>query len=131
VKEVAAMLKAIHAQEDRDACIAKAEQIIEKLKVMKLPTTARTVEEGILETLPYTSFPREHWRSIRTNNPMERINREIRRRTRIIGNSPDGRSALMLVVALLRYIAGKEWGTRRYMDIGRLNGMVTIEILNV
>lgn len=131
VKEVAAMLKAIHAQEDREACVAKAEQVIEKLKAMKLPSAAKTIEEGIRETLTYTSFPREHWRSIRTNNPMERINREIRRRTRVVGNFPDGRSALMLVVARLRYIAGKEWGTRRYMDMGRLNGMVTVEVLDV
>ena len=121
VKEVAAMLKAIHAQEDLDASIQKAGLVVEKLKTMKLRAAAKTVEEGIRETLTYTSFPREHWRSIRTNNPMERIMREIRRRTRVVGNFPDGRSALMLVTARLRYIAGKKWGTRRYMDMSRLN----------
>jgi len=104
VKEVAAMLKAIHAQEDCDASVQKAELVIEKLKTMKLPVAAKTVEDGIRETLTYTAFPREHWRSIRTNNPMERIMREIRRRTRVVGNFPDGRSALMLVTARLRYI---------------------------
>lgn len=129
VKEVAAMLKAIHAQEDRDASVQKAELVIEKLKAMKLPVAAKTVEEGIRETLTYTAFPREHWRSIRTNNPMERIMREIRRRTRVVGNFPDGRSALMLVTARLRYIAGKEWGSRRYMDMSRLNGLVRFEVL--
>ena len=123
------MLKAIHAQEDREASIAKAELVIEKLKAMKLPVAARTVEEGIRETLTYTSFPREHWRSIRTNNPMERIMREIRRRTRVVGNFPDGRSALMLVTARLRYIASREWGTRRYMDMGRLAGMASYQVL--
>ena len=55
---------------------------------MKLPVAAKTVEDGIRETLTYTAFPREHWRSIRTNNPMERIMREIRRRTRVVGNFP-------------------------------------------
>lgn len=129
VKEVAAMLKAIHAQEDRDASVQKAELVIEKLKAMKLPVAAKTVEDGIRETLTYTAFPREHWRSIRTNNPMERIMREIRRRTRVVGNFPDGRSALMLVTARLRYIAGKEWGSRRYMDMTRLNGLVRFEVL--
>jgi hypothetical protein len=89
---------------------------------MKLPAAAKTVEEGIRETLTYTSFPRVHWRSIRTNNPMERFMREIRRRTRVVGNFPDGRSALMLVTARLRYIAGREWGTKRYMDMNRLAG---------
>ncbi len=130
VKDVAAMLKAIHAQEDREASIEKAEQVIEKLKVMKLSVAARTVEEGIRETLTYTSFPREHWRSIRTNNPMERIMREIRRRTRVVGNFPDGRSALMLVTARLRYIAGREWGTKRYMDMNRLAGMASYQVLD-
>jgi len=129
VKEVAAMLKAIHAQEDRDAAVQKAELVIEKLKAMKLPVAAKTVEDGIRETLTYTAFPREHWRSIRTNNPMERIMREIRRRTRVVGNFPDGRSALMLVTARLRYIAGKEWGSRRYMDMSRLNSLVRFEVL--
>jgi putative transposase len=65
------------------------------------------VEEGIAETLTYTEFPREHWRKIRTNNPMERAMREIRRRTRVVGNFPDGNSALMLVTARPRYVAGR------------------------
>lgn len=129
VKDVAAMLKAIHAQEDREAALEKSRLVIEKLKTMKLSIAAKTVEEGVHETLTYTIFPREHWRSIRTNNPMERINREIRRRTRVVGNFPDGRSALMLVTARLRYIAGKEWGTRRYMDMSRLGGLVSYQVL--
>lgn len=129
VKDVAAMLKAIHAQEDREAALEKSRLVIEKLKTMKLSIAAKTVEEGVHETLTYTIFPREHWRSIRTNNPMERINREIRRRTRVVGNFPDGRSALMLVTARLRYIAGKEWGTRRYMDMSRPGGLVSYQVL--
>jgi len=129
VKDVAAMLKAIHAQEDREAALEKSRLVIDKLKAMKLSTAAKTVEDGVHETLAYTMFPREHWRSIRTNNPMERINLEIRRRTRVVGNFPDGRSALMLVTARLRYIAGKEWGTRRYMDMSRLGGLVSYQVL--
>jgi len=54
----------------------------------------------------YYSFPREHWRSLRTNNPLERLNREIRRRTRVVGAFPDGQSSLMLVCARLRHMAG-------------------------
>lgn len=130
VKEVAAMLKAIHAQEDREACKQKAEQVIQKLITMKLGNAVKTVTEGIHETLTYTAFPREHWRSLKTNNPMERIMREIRRRTRVVGNFPDGRSALMLVTARLRYIAGKEWGLRRYMDMGRLGSLVQYQVLS-
>jgi putative transposase len=73
VKEVAAMLKAIHAQEDRTAARQKAEQVVAKLKQMKLANAAELVQAGIEETLFYYAFPREHWRSLRTNNPLERI----------------------------------------------------------
>lgn len=127
VEEVAAMLKAIHAQEDREASLQKARFVIEKMKATKLTAAARTVEEGISETLTYTEFPREHWLKIRTNNPMERVMREIRRRTRVVGNFPDGNSALMLVTARLRYVAGRKWGTRKYMNMQLLTGGTTIE----
>ena len=72
------------------------------------------------ETLRYYYFPREHWRSIRTNNPLERVMREIRRRTRAVGNFPDGRSALMLVAARLRHITATQWGMKRYLCMERL-----------
>jgi putative transposase len=120
VKEVAAMLKAIHAQEDREAAMQKAKQVAEKLAAMKLGKAAETVREGYEETLRYMYFPREHWRSLRTNNPLERIMKEIRRRTRVVGSFPDGRSALMLVAARLRHIAGSRWGLRRYLNMDRL-----------
>lgn len=120
VKEVAAMLKAIHAQEDRDAAREKIAAVTEKLKGMKLPKAARIVEEGAHETLSYYSFPSQHWRSLRTNNPLERVNREVRRRTRVVGAFPDGRSALMLVAARLRHIAGTRWGTTRYLNMAHL-----------
>jgi putative transposase len=119
-KEVAAMLKAIHAQEDRQAARAKTEAVVKKLEAMKLSQAASIVREGAEETLSYMAFPREHWTKIRTNNMLERIMREIRRRTRVVGNFPDGRSALMLVAARLRHIAGTKWGTRQYLDMERL-----------
>jgi hypothetical protein len=105
VKEVAAMLKAIHAQEDKEAARKKAADVVEKLKAMKLAKASELVKEDIEETLQYMDFPREHWRSLRTNNPLERIMREIRCRTRVVGAFPDGNSALMLVVARLRHVA--------------------------
>ena len=120
MKEVAAMLKAIYAQESREEAVRKAQYVISKLREMKLSTAAKTVEDGHMETFSYYDFPSEHRRSLRTNNPLERINREIRRRTRVVGCFPDGNSALMLVAARLRYISGKEWGTHKYMDMDRL-----------
>jgi transposase-like protein len=122
-KEVVAMLKAIHAQEDRAAALQKAGEVQKKLLAMKLVKAAQVVREGVEETLAYMSFPREHWLKIRTTNPLERINREIRRRTRVVGAFPDGNAAVLLVAARLRYIAGSRWGTKMYLDIKRLKRM--------
>jgi len=120
VKEVAIMLKAIHASEDREAALEKAESVIRKLEAMKLGQAARKVKESIEETLAYYDFPHAHWRRIRTNNPLERIMREIRRRTNVVGAFPDGNSALMLVAARLRHIAGTRWSSKRYLDMDLL-----------
>jgi len=120
VKAVVAMLKAIHAQEDRKEALKKAAIVVKKLEEMKLSKAAGIVREGIEETLRYYEFPSEHWLRIRTNNPLERIMKEIRRRTRVVGCFPDGNSALMLVAARLRHIAGTKWGTRQYLKIDRI-----------
>jgi transposase-like protein len=126
VREVAAMLKAIHAQEDAEAAKGKARQVVEKLRGMRLAKAAEIVEAGIDETLSYYSMPSEHWRSIKTNNPLERLMREIRRRTRVVGAFPDGHSALMLVAARLRHVAATKWGTKRYLQMNRLAEVVAI-----
>lgn len=83
VKEVAKMLKAIHASEDKGAARTKASSVAEKLRQMKLSAAAKKVEESTAETLTYMDFPVEHWMRIRTNNTLERINREIKRRTKV------------------------------------------------
>lgn len=76
------------------------------------------------------TFPREHWRSLRTNNMLERLMRELRRRTRVVGAFPDGESAVMLVGARLRHVAGTKWGSRRYLDMSRLDNEPK-ELVNV
>ena len=78
------------------------------------------VREGVDETLSYHDYPREHHRHIYTNNPLEAIMKQIRRRTRVVGAFPDGNSALMLAAARLRHVAGTQWGLRRYMNMDRL-----------
>ena len=67
VKEVAAMLKAVHAQEDAQAAREKAARVVENLKAMKLARAAEIVAAGVEETLSYYAMPSEHWRSIKTN----------------------------------------------------------------
>ena len=120
VKIVAKMLKAIHAQESKKASREKAKAVVAELRAMKLKEAAKKVEDGIEETLIYCDFPSEHWTRIRTNNVIERLNREIRRRTRVVGTFPDGNSALMLVCARLRHVAGTQWGCKKYMNMKHL-----------
>ncbi len=115
--EVAIMLKAIHAQEDRENATQKALAVAEKLASMKLVKAAQIVRDAIADTLAYMGFPQKHWIRIRTNNSLERLMREIRRRTRVVGSFPDGQSALMLAAARLRHVAGTVWSTKKYLNI--------------
>lgn len=85
--------------------------MIEKLRGLRLIRAAELVETAVEATLTYYAFPAEHSRRIRNNNPLERILREIRRRTRVVGAFPDGQSALNLAAARLRHIAGTAWST--------------------
>lgn len=85
-------------------------------KAMKLKEAAKKVEDSVENTLTYCDFPFKHWTRIRTSNVIERFNREIRR-TRVVGTFPDGNSALMLVRARLRHVAGTQWGNKKYMNM--------------
>ena len=117
MREVADMLKAIHASEDRAAADKKVADVIAKLKDAKMWKAADMVAENAHETLAYYAFPSQHWRRIRTNNPLERLMKEIRRRTRVVGAFPDGKSCLNLAAARLRHIAGTTWSSKRYLDM--------------
>lgn len=114
---VAAMLKAIHAMELREASKAKALAVALELDGMKLKEAAGVARDGYVEALTYARFPVVHWRRIRSNNAIEPITRKTRRRTRIVGTFPDGRPALMLVTARRKYVAEGEWGSRRHLDV--------------
>lgn len=116
----AKMLKAIHASESKPAARAKAKLVSAELRSMGLKEAADKLDNGIEETLTYMDFPSQHWLRIRTNNVLERLNLEIKRRTKVIGTFPDGQSALMLVCARLRHVAGKEWGQKKYLNMKHL-----------
>ena len=87
---------------------------------MNLNKVAEFVESTVEETLSYMDFPYEHWTRLRTNNALERIMKEIRRRTRVIGAFPDGYSAMMLVGARHRYVSTTQWGTCQYLNTCKL-----------
>ena len=116
-------LKAIFAMESRETALAKAEQVATEMEGRRLKAAADCLREGTGETTTYLlpEFPDGYRRRIRTNNMIERLNREIRRRTRVVGSFPDGNSALMLVCARIRYVTANEWSTRRYLDMSRLD----------
>ena len=81
---------------------------------------AYLLETDIEEALAYFGLPAEHKTRIQTNNVIERLNREIRRRTRVIGTFPVCNSALVLVYARLHHVAGTQWGGKKYMNMRHL-----------
>ena len=105
-RRVAAQLKAIRAQESLAAGLRKAEEVAHELEAPKLADAARVIRGGVAETLTYARFPMEHWRRIRANNGIGRLNREVKRRTNAVGSSPDGRSAMMLAAARRKHGLG-------------------------
>ena len=121
-----AALKAIFAMESRASALAKAEEVAREMESRRLKAAASCLREGIGETTTYLldEYPPEHRRRIRTNNMIERLNREIRRRTRVVGSFPDGRSALMLICARIRYVTANDWSSRCYLDMSRLDGIM-------
>lgn len=129
INEVSAMLKAIHAQENISEARKKAKSVVERLKEMKLKDAAKIVEDGIDETLTYFSFPSQHHRRIRTNNRLERLLKEIRRRTKVVGAFPDGQSALMLACARARHVASKNWSSRVYLNMDLLKNLDMKELM--
>jgi len=90
---------------------------------MKLGAAAKLVTESIDETLDYYAFPSQHSLKTKTNNPMERLLKEARRRTKVVGAFPGGHSALMLVAARLRHVSATRWGTGKYMNMELIKEM--------
>ena len=109
---------------EQEGCSEEGKTVVEELRSMKLKEAAKKVEDVIEETLTYCDFPSKHWTRICTINVIERLIREIRRRTRVVGSSPDGNSAPMLVCARLRHVAGTPWGNNKYMNLKHLETAV-------
>ena len=118
-----AALKPIFARENRESAMAKAGTVAGEMEERKLKAAANCLREGVGETTTYLlpEFPANHRIKLRTNNMIERLNKEIRRRTRVVGSFPDSNSALMLVCARIRYVTSRSWLDRRYMDMSRLD----------
>lgn len=113
---VKALLHSIYDQPDADAVHAQFDRVIDAL-ADKLPTVAEHLERARADILAFTAFPKEIWRQIWSNNPNERLNREIRRRTDVVGIFPDRASIIRLVGAVLAE-QHDEWAEgRRYLGL--------------
>jgi putative transposase len=113
---VKALLHSIYDQPDADAVHAQFDRVVDAL-AEKLPAVAEHLEEARADILAFTPFPKEVWRQIWSNNPNERLNREIRRRTDVVGIFPDRASVIRLVGAVLAE-QHDEWAEgRRYLGL--------------
>jgi transposase-like protein len=113
---VKALLHSIYDQPDADAVHAQFDRVITALET-KLPVVAEHLEAARADILAFTAFPKEIWRQVWSNNPNERLNREIRRRTDVVGIFPDRASIIRLVGAVLAE-QHDEWAEgRRYLGL--------------
>jgi transposase-like protein len=113
---IATLVRSIFEQPDRDSTWSQLEDVVDRLSEAGFTETAEKVLDSAEEILAFTAFPVEHWPKIRSNNPQERLNKEIRRRTDVVGIFPN-RTALIRLVGALLAEQSDEWAVgRRYMS---------------
>lgn len=116
---VATLVRSIFAQPDKASIYAQFERVVDELSV-HFPEASSMLAESRDEILAFATFPKEHWRQIWSNNPQERLNKEIRRRTDVVGIFPNRASIIRLIGAVLAE-QHDEWAiARRYMSIESL-----------
>ncbi len=114
---VATMVRTIFAQPDAETVHEQYRRIVDQLAT-RFPEAAALLEEAAADLLAFTAFPKEHWRQLWSNNSLERLNKEIRRRTDVVGIFPDRAAVIRLVGAVLAE-QNDEWAvaSRRYMSV--------------
>jgi putative transposase len=116
---VATLVRTIFEQPDATTTWAQHGRVVEQLET-KFADAAEMLIDAAHDVLAFTAFPKEHWRQIRSNNPQERLNKEIRRRTDVVGIFPNRAAVIRLVGALLGE-QHDEWAVaRRYMSVESL-----------
>ena len=123
---VTELLGSIGTSEDLESARMRAAQVISELRVMRLEGVAEHVEEGIEPALSFYALPKPHWHSLRANDALRKILREIRERARVVGAFSDGKSGVHLAAARLRQIERNTWSNGY-----RLKGMAAADVGDV
>lgn len=113
-------LKTIFSLDTRDDAFGKVKQVEQKLRDEHLSEAANLPGNGMSVVTTYFEFPSKHWKMIRTNNMIEWLNWQIRRRTRVVDCFRNRQSALMLVCARIIFVTGNCWDQRKYLDMSHL-----------
>jgi putative transposase len=117
---VATLVRTIFAQPDAASVWEQHARVVDQL-TDQFPAAAELLAEAAPDVLAFTSFPKEHWKQIWSNNPQERLNKELRRRTDVVGIFPNRDAVVRLVGAVLAE-QHDEWAVvRRYMSAESLN----------
>jgi len=122
---VATLVRSIFAQPDQEAVWAQHGRIVEQLQE-RFPEAAALLAEAGPDVLAFATFPREHWRQVWSNNPQERLNREIRRRTDVVGIFPDRAAIVRLVGAVLAEQHDEWLVARRYLSAESLKAVQVV-----
>jgi len=116
---VATLVRMIFAQPDAELTRAQHARVVEQLEA-RWPAAAQLLRDAEADLLAFAHFPKEHWRQIWSNNPQERLNREIKRRTDVVGIFPNRDAIIRLVGAVLAE-QHDEWAVvRRYLTLDGL-----------
>ncbi len=125
---VATLVRSIFEQPDRDTTWSQLGDVIDRLTTAGFVDAATFVLDAADDILAFAAFPTEHWPKIRSNNPQERLNKEIRRRTDVVGIFPNRRAVIRLVGAILAEQTD-EWAiAKRYMSVESLKTVASHEL---
>ena len=125
---VATLVRSVFEQPDRDATWGQLGDVVDRLSATGFADAAGFVLDAADDILAFAAFPTEHWPKIRSNNPQERLNKEIRRRTDVVGIFPNRAAVIRLVGAILAE-QSDEWAiAKRYMSVESLKAASHAEL---
>ena len=122
--EVAAVIRFIFAQPDKESARQQLRFVVDQLRP-KYHRVSELLEEAEEDLLAHMSFPREHWRKLHSTNPLERVNKEIKRRTNVVGIFPNRNAVIRLVGALLMEQQDEWISGRRYFSVESIKKTIT------